>query len=101
MSSKTVALMVNGNNVPLSFFVQTYFDRVLDGIAGALENTHDVETLSLEAGEGGITLTINGSPINMNEFVRNIVRKTVEGMIESLRGVAAIKTFTISIGSGQ
>jgi len=101
VSSKTVALNVNGQDVPLSFFVQTYFDRVLDGMAGALESTCVVDTLKLEARPEDIDLTINGSPINMNEFVRSIVRKTAEGMVGSLRGVAAIKTFTINIGSGK
>jgi hypothetical protein len=101
MSSKTVTLEVNGSNVPLSFFVQTYFDRVLDGMAGALENTCPVETLDLKAGTDDIALTINDSPISMNEFVRNIVRRTAQGMIASLRGVEGIKTFTIRIGSGK
>ncbi len=101
MSSKTVTLSVNGNEVPLSFFVQTYFDRVMDGIAGALESTCVVETLKLEARPGEIALIINGSPVNMNEFVSNIIRKTTEGMIGSLRGITAINTFTIGIGSGK
>ncbi len=101
MSSKTVTLNVNGNDVPLSFFVQTYFDRVLDGMAGALESTCVVETLTLEAGAEDFSLTINGSPVSMNEFVRNIIRKTAEGMISSLRGISEIKNFSISIGSGK
>ena len=101
MSSKTVTLNVNGSDVPLSFFVQTYFDRVLDGMAGALESTCVVETLKLEAAADAFTLTINGSLVNMNEFVTKIIRKTAEGMIGSLRGISEIKTFTISIGSGK
>ena len=101
MSSKTVTLNVNGSDVPLSFFVQTYFDRVLDGIAGALESTCIVETLKLEATANAFTLTINDTPINMNEFVGNIIRKTAEGMIGSLRGITEIKTFTIGIGRGK
>ena len=101
MSSKTITLEVNGINVPLSFFVQTFFDQVLDGMVGALESACPVETLKLEARADDIALTINDSPINMNEFVRNIVRKTAQGMISSLRGIAEIKSFTISIGSGK
>jgi len=101
MSSKTVTLNVNGSDVPLSFFVQTYFDRVLNGMAGALDSTCTVETLKLEAAAEVIVLTINGSLIDMNEFVRNIIRKTAEGMIASLRGIDQVKTFTISIGSGK
>jgi len=101
MSSKTVTLSVNGSEVLLSFFVQTYFDRVLDGIAGALESTCVVETLTLDTVADETSLTINGSQTSMNEFVRNIIRKTAEGMISSLRGISEIKTFTINIGSGK
>ncbi len=101
MSSKTVTLKVNEVNIPLSFFVQTYFDRVMDGIVGSLENTSPVETLNLEAGTDAITLTLNGSPVVLNEFVRHIIRSTAEGMISSLRGVDKIKTFTISIFKGK
>jgi hypothetical protein len=101
MSSKTVTLIVNEVNIPLSFFVQTYFDRVMDGIVGSLESTGAVETLKLEAGGENIALNLNGSPVAMNEFVRHIVRRTAEGMISSLRGVDKISAFTISIIKGK
>ena len=101
MSSKTVTLKVNDVNIPLSFFVQTYFDRVMDGIAGSLENTGSVQTLTLEGSNESVSLTLNGSPVAMNEFVRHIVRKTAEGMISSLRGVDKITTFNIRIIAGK
>ena len=101
MSSKTVTLKVNDVNIPLSFFVQTYFDRVIDGIVGSLESTGPVETLNLEAGTDTIALTLNGSLVAMNEFVRHIVRGTAEGMISSLRGVDKIENFRINILAGK
>jgi hypothetical protein len=101
MSSKTITLKVNNVNVPLSFFVQTYFDRVLDGVVGALENTAPVETLTLQADPKEIKLTLNGAPVALNEFVRHIVRNTAQGMIASLRGIDSIDNFTINILAGK
>ncbi|APV44136.1 hypothetical protein Dform_00786 [Dehalogenimonas formicexedens] len=101
MSSKTVTLKVNDVNIPLSFFVQTYFDRVMDGIIGSLENTGSAETLMLEGSNNSVALTVNGLPVAMNEFVRQIVRKTAEGMISSLRGIEKIDTFNISVVTGK
>ncbi|XUX01157.1 MAG: hypothetical protein TUN42_03995 [Dehalogenimonas sp.] len=101
MSSKTVTLKVNSVNIPLSFFVQTYFDRVMDGIVGSLEHTGTVETLMLDGSKDAIALTLNGLPVAMNEFVRHIVRRTAEGMISSLRGIDQINTFNISVVAGK
>ena len=101
MSSKTVTLEVNGSAVPLSFFVQAFFDKVLDGMVGALESTCTVDTLELKAGVDEITLTVNDSPISLNEFVRQIVRKTAQGMVESLRGINNVDTFPIRIAGGR
>ncbi|MEN8614456.1 hypothetical protein ABFB09_04120 [Dehalogenimonas sp. THU2] len=101
MSSKVVTLDVNGNDVLLSFFVQTFFDKVLDGMVGALESACQVETLELKAGAGDTTLTVNGTSISMNEFVRTAFRNTTRGMISSLRGIDKIDTFIIRIGGGK
>jgi hypothetical protein len=101
MSSKTVTLKVNGGDVPLSFFVQTFFDRVIDGMVGALEATCPVETLTLESEADAITMTVNGAPVAMNEFVHHIVHNTALGMVTSLRGVDNVRSFTISIAAGK
>jgi hypothetical protein len=101
MGSKTVTLKVNDANIPLSFFVQTFIDRVMDGVVGSLENTGSVETLTLEGSKDAISLILNGSPVVLNEFVRQIIRKTAEGMISSLRGVDKINTFTICVIKGK
>ncbi len=101
MSSKTVTLDVNGSDVPLSFFVQTFFDRVLDGMAGALEATCPVEMMTLESKGEAVTMTLNGSPVAMNEFVHHIVSNTAMGMITSLRGVDKVQAFTIRISAGK
>ncbi len=101
MSSKTVTLEVNGDDVPLSFFVQTFFDRVLDAMVGALEATCPVETLTLESKGETVTMMLNGSPVAMNEFVYHIVRNTALGMVTSLRGIEKVETFSIRISAGK
>ena len=97
MSSKVVTLKVNDSDIALSFFVQSFFDKVLDGMVAALDNTCPVDTLKLDAGNGETVLIVNGATINMNEFVRNIFRSTAEGMISSLRDIGKINSFTIQI----
>ncbi|MEL7561829.1 hypothetical protein [Dehalogenimonas sp. 4OHTPN] len=98
MGSKTVTLKVNGTDVTLSFFVQTYFDRVLDGMATALESTCKVETMILNAKDNRVALVINGASVRLNEFVECIIFNTVQGMVSSLRGVTHIENFVIAIG---
>jgi hypothetical protein len=101
MGSKTVTLKVNGTDVALSFFVQTYFDHVLDGMATALESTCKVETMKVDAKDSRVTLVINGASVHLNEFVERIIFNTVQGMVSSLRGVTHLENFVIAIGPGK
>lgn len=101
MGSKIVTLKVNEIEVPLSFFVQTYFDHILDGIARSLEGACQVKTMTVDAKDKKVSLIINGETVRLNEFVERIVFNTAHGMVSSLRGVTSTESFVIAVGHGQ
>ncbi len=97
MASGELSLNVNGEGIPLDYFVQGFIDRVITGILETLRGTGPINNLSLAINGEEVRVNLNNDPVAINRFVNKIIRNTVIGMVSSLKGVGQIDNLEIRI----
>lgn len=85
--ARKVNLSVNGNNIELNPFVESYVYHVAGGIIASLKGTEAVKKLELAIENGDAKITLNGKDIPLNVFATDIIINTMSGMVTNFKGV--------------
>jgi DNA gyrase/topoisomerase IV subunit B len=95
--TRELKLTVNGESIPLDYFVEAFIDHTTRGMLESLEGTGDVITAKINIDDGTIKVTANGSEIPVNPFVTKILNSTIRGMVSVLKGVGKIDKLQLTI----
>ncbi|MBI4188468.1 MAG: hypothetical protein HY529_04590 [Chloroflexi bacterium] len=96
--TRQVKLLINDVPVSLDYFVQGFIDHTIAGMIGGLEDTGEIEVLSLSIEGDKVKINLNNAPLRANAFVSKIVRNTIFGMLSTLKGVGKIDKVNLTIG---
>lgn len=93
------SLKVNGNQLELNPFVESYVYHLSGGIVASLKDTSPIKKLKMEITAGGdVKMTLNGKDVPLNFFATDIIRNTLTGMAANLKGAEGeLKTLEIKI----
>jgi hypothetical protein len=85
--TKKVEMQVNGTNIVLEHFVESFVEHTVSGMLESLEDTGPIKDLNLSMEDNKINIILNGRHIETNEFVNKIMKSTLYGMAAPLKGV--------------
>ena len=94
------SLKLNGIQLELNSFVESYVYHLSGGITASLKDTEPIKKLKLEiTADEDVKMTLNGKDIPLNFFATDIIRNTLTGMAANLKGAEGkLKTLEIKIG---
>ena len=95
--TKQVTLLVNGNPIPLDYFVEAFIDHVTGAIIEALEDTAPIKNLALTIEGEQVSIVLNEQRVRVNVFAAKIIKSTIVGMISVLKGVRDIQMVQVNL----
>ncbi len=87
--TRRVALSVDDVPVEIDYFVQSFIDHTIGGMAGALEGVVEIGSLDVSIKGDKVVVDINGKAIALNPFVNRLVKSTLDGLLLPLKGVCS------------
>jgi len=95
--TRKIELSVNDSPVEIDYFVQSFIDHTVFGMASSLEGITNVNDIEIQINGKDAVILINRNAVPLNDFAAAIISSTVKGMVSPLKGVEKAERIQIAV----
>ena len=93
----TAKLSINGADVAVNDFVESYLANIVVGTALSLKGVDYLRNIELKLEGTDISILVNGEDIALTPFPGDLIAGTIKGLVSSLKGVKGISSLHVRV----
>ncbi|HJX03644.1 MAG TPA: hypothetical protein VJ488_03690 [Dehalococcoidia bacterium] len=93
----TSKLSVNGVDIAVNDFVESYLANIVVGTVLSLKGVDYLRNIELKLEGTDVSIRVNGEEISLTPFPNDLIAGTIKGLVSSFKGVKGINSLHVHV----